>query len=251
MKTKSIDLLLEEFLKISKEALGDNFFGMYIFGSFASGDFNPETSDIDFVVIAKKDLSSQETKQLEQKINNEIFGKFDWAKKLEGSFLPLRVFKNNDIKPDWYPSISTGEVFEKDHKGIEEPIQRFMLRENNIILEGSDPKTFLEPISAKELKEATLNILHNWWEPQLSDSFRLKDREYQAYSVVTMCRMLFTLKKGEIISKPVSAQWVKDTFDKKWSDLVDRALIWKKDDGVDDLELTKDFIRFTIEEAKS
>src|SRR5687768_72198 len=40
-----------------KEILKDQFLGMYLYGSLSSGDFNPETSDVDFLVVTKEVLS--------------------------------------------------------------------------------------------------------------------------------------------------------------------------------------------------
>ena len=42
-----------------KGILRDQFVGMYLYGSLSSGDFNPETSDIDFLVVTTDFLSGK------------------------------------------------------------------------------------------------------------------------------------------------------------------------------------------------
>jgi streptomycin 3"-adenylyltransferase len=43
---------------ISK-ALRDNFLGFYIMGSFVMGDWDPQKSDIDFIVVTRKPLNKE------------------------------------------------------------------------------------------------------------------------------------------------------------------------------------------------
>jgi hypothetical protein len=63
------------------------------------------------------------------------------------------------------------------------------------------------------------------------DSAHLRYRGYQTYAVLTMCRMLYTLEAGQVISKPAAARWASQTLDSQWTSLIDRALAgWQKGD---------------------
>ena len=46
-----VNVLLFRLLKEVQEALGEQFIGMYLYGSLASGDFDEKSSDVDFVVV--------------------------------------------------------------------------------------------------------------------------------------------------------------------------------------------------------
>ncbi|HXD09520.1 MAG TPA: nucleotidyltransferase domain-containing protein, partial [Anaerolineales bacterium] len=48
-----VNQILALLLTNAKEILEDQFVGMYLYGSLSSGDFNPETSDIDFLLSQK------------------------------------------------------------------------------------------------------------------------------------------------------------------------------------------------------
>ncbi len=85
-----------------------------------------------------------------------------------------------------------------------------------------------------------------WWLPQLQDQHRLLEREYQAYAVLTMCRILYTIAFGEVVPKPRAARWAQASLEKRWSGLIERAQTWQLGDGVDDLGETLDFIRYTL-----
>ena len=62
----SIDAILEEFVKKSKEVLGDSFVSAILYGSYARGDYN-SSSDVDIMLLTT--LSDNEI----EKIEDEIF----------------------------------------------------------------------------------------------------------------------------------------------------------------------------------
>lgn len=53
-----VNAVLADLLDRAREILGDQFVGMYLYGSLAGGDFNPQRSDIDFVIVTH-DLLAQ------------------------------------------------------------------------------------------------------------------------------------------------------------------------------------------------
>jgi len=46
-----VNIVLHVLLKNVQTVLGNHFIGMYVYGSLASGDFDPQRSDIDFLVV--------------------------------------------------------------------------------------------------------------------------------------------------------------------------------------------------------
>jgi hypothetical protein len=69
---------------------------------------------------------------------------------------------------------------------------------------------------------------------------------YQAFAVLTMCRVLYTLHHGAIASKPVSARWALKTLETRWHGVIERALVWPDDPQDDEFSAILDFIRFTV-----
>ena len=131
-------------------------------------------------------------------------------------------------------------------QGIDGIIQRSVLREQGIAIAGPAPRDLIDPVPPDDLRRASIGILHEWWQPQLQDQYRLLVREYQAYAVLTLCRILFTLQFGEVVSKRRAACWAQETLDRRWNALIGRASNWQPDDGVADLGETLELIRFTL-----
>ena len=46
-----VNAMLDTLLAEARTVLGDQLVALYLYGSLASGDFNPHSSDIDFVVV--------------------------------------------------------------------------------------------------------------------------------------------------------------------------------------------------------
>ena len=70
----------------------------------------------------------------------------------------------------------------------------------------------IDPVSSDEIRQGVRGVLRGWWTSLLNDPTWMRDGEYQAYAVLTMCRALYTLHHGAIASKPVSARWALATL---------------------------------------
>jgi aminoglycoside adenylyltransferase-like protein len=123
-------------------------------------------------------------------------------------------------------------------------IHRHLLREHGMVLAGPPPRTMIDPVQPSELREAAVGILHEWWMPMLVDARLLQNSFYRCYAVLTMCRMLYTIRHGAIVSKPVAARWAEETLDRRWTLLIRDALAWSRD-VPPDLNETLAYIRFT------
>jgi len=130
-------------------------------------------------------------------------------------------------------------------------IQRYILRERGITITGPDPGTLIAPVSPADLRWAVSEILQNRIRHFLDDPDPLKSRGYQSYTVLTLCRILFTYEHGEIVSKPAAAAWAKQDLSKEWTGLIERAWAGRQTPSLDalpeDVNGTLDFIRYTLE----
>jgi hypothetical protein len=244
----AIDEVLAALLAESRTLLGDDLFGMYLFGSLTSGGFDEETSDIDFAVVTWSDPTALQAELGALNRRLQATGS-PWAARLEGSFLPRHVFEDFNPTAAMFPTIGMGGWYGLDHKGIERAIQRFLLREKGVALAGPASGSFIAPVDPQALKAETLDVLHGWWQSQLDDPARVRRRGYQAYAVLTMCRVLYTLETGGVASKPAAARWAQPRVADEWRGLIDRALVWRDGDGVDDFSRTLDLIRWMLRTA--
>ena len=87
---------LTSLLGSAKEILGDQFIGMYLYGSLSSGDFNPETSDIDFLVVVIYLLTQKTISALEDMHKQTWASSLKRAGKLEGAYVHRELIRKHD-----------------------------------------------------------------------------------------------------------------------------------------------------------
>ena len=68
-----------------REILGADLVGLYLYGSLSSGDFDPASSDIDFVVVTTGELSGDTLTVLRAMHARIAASGRPWTTKLEGS----------------------------------------------------------------------------------------------------------------------------------------------------------------------
>jgi len=242
-----VNAMLLKLLSEAQRILKDQFIGMYLYGSLASGDFNPETSDIDFLVVTSEALSKETISELEKMHVRFWQSGMKWASKLEGRYIAKDEMCRHNPNYPARPCLNEGEFYMAREES-DWIIQRYTIRLQGITLAGPDPKTLIDPVAPIEIQKAISGYLCEWWKPLLDHPARLDSSKYQAYAILSMCRALYTLEYDTIASKQVSARWTQENFGRRWSGLIAEALAWRPDVVLDRKNETIDFIRFTIEE---
>jgi hypothetical protein len=241
--------LLQLLLDGLQTRLPGRLFGLYLYGSLASGDFNPDTSDIDFLGVVQSPLEPPEVAALEA-LHRQIAGSGNrWAARLEGSYLTL------DALPRWdphdetrWPTLNEGRFYLAPH-GPDWVLQRHILHQSDRIVSGPPLQDLILPVSEDQLRQAVRLLLAEWWQPMLADPDFLQRPEYRAYAVLSMGRALHTLHTGTLASKPQAANWVRSNLEDPWPGLAAAALDWQPGQPFAGLDPVLDFIRFTCELA--
>lgn len=248
---KILNLLLTDV----KEILQDHFVGMYLFGSLANGDFD-EHSDIDVLIVTDAEISDNIFSALKEM--HERITRIDspWAIQLEVSYIPQNALRRYDPANNLHPHMDRGndETLHRMTHASDWIIQRHLLRERGIVITGPDLQTLIDPVSPSDIRQAIVDVLPLWVNPILADPSQIKSRGYQSFVVLSLCRMLYTLQYGTIISKRVAAQWGQDTLGKQWTSLIEDAWLGRQSPGLEarpaDINETLDLIRHTLEYSK-
>lgn len=204
------------------DALGENLCGIYLQGSFATGDAD-EHSDVDFIVVTNGELGREDPAALEA-VQERVYAlPTTWAQHLEGSYItrdllrtidrdgtPLLYFDNGSTEPEWDGHCNTAVV-------------RWTLREHGIALHGPSARELINPVTAEDLRAEMSETLRKWDESLVDRSFDWS-RRFQSHLVLAMCRILHTLDCGRVTSKREAGEWALDALDGEWRDLIQRAL---------------------------
>ncbi len=254
-----VNMVLHDLLSSIQAILGDQFRGMYLSGSLALGDFAAYRSDIDYVVVTDADLSGDLLLALRAMHADFNATNSPWATEVEAAYIPHAALRRYDPLPARHPHIErgAGEILDMDQLGSDWIIQRFIVREHGVVIAGADPRTLIDPIPPEDLRQSVVTLMNNWWGLMRDDPTPLFRHTigYQAYAVLTMCRILYTLEVGDVVSKPVAARWAQGMADGRWDGLIERALAWRKDrhDVLSDNEVneTLTLIQYTLERCQA
>ena len=85
------------------------------------------------------------------------------------------------------------------------------------------------------MRRAPAEVLRSWWgTPDAIAYIRAAHPGGLSFIALTMCRALFALERGEVVSKPAAAAWALDTLDARWQPLIERSLRWELSDEMKD-----------------
>ncbi len=141
-----------------QDVLGDQLVGLYLYGSLSSGDFDPASSDVDFLAvtygaIAEDDPVFERLREMHTRI---AASDLPFANHLEGSYIPDDALRRYDPATAWHPTIGSDWPFKIGFHDANWVIERAIVRERGVILFGPPPETLIDPVSPQQLRDGDL-----------------------------------------------------------------------------------------------
>jgi hypothetical protein len=247
-----VNTALNILLTGARDILGERFIGLYLIGSLALGDFSPQRSDIDYMVVTDSAVEEHHFMALQA-----MHARFDasgspWAARIEAVYVPRNVLKHPDPVPEYYPQIETGRALFKEPLEVGWVFQRHTLRAHGVIVEGPDPHDFLGPSATGDLQSAVTTVLQPWMAQRRDPEWLAWLRAGgQPFVVLTLCRLLYSFTVGDVASKPAAAHWAQQALGERWHALIERAVIGQHDnDGERDEQETVALLEYTAERCR-
>jgi hypothetical protein len=223
---------LRELLVRAQTILGSHFVGMYLSGSLALGDFNPHSSDMDLVIVTVAPLSDDLFAALQEMHARFAVCGSPWAAKLEAVYIPEQCLRRDAPAGAKYPVLEKCRALVMDHLESGWSVQCYTLREHGLAVAGPEPRTLVDSVDPNGMRHAGSAIAGLWLEQARADPSWLawlRQRENQAFVVLTLCRLLYTLESGAVASKPGAARWAQQALGPRWAGLIERALAGQQD----------------------
>jgi hypothetical protein len=199
--------------------LGPNLFGVYVYGSLTQRAFAPARSDIDCIVVVRRDLTRAQVQKLRLWLAEAALAD-PWIPRLQMQVL----LKARLLRPDTRGYLyQFGALRRSGSDG--NPIIWMNVLASGLTLHGPAPATLLPPITSEMLFKALVcEVAYLSKEIGNSASEWRDKRFYRAYAILTLCRILYSHRFGVVVSKPRAARWALQTLPSRWHSLIRSAI---------------------------
>jgi hypothetical protein len=199
--------------------LEGNLVGVCLWGSLSYDAFDEPCSDVDAVVVTRWGVSGNEFAALEKWFgasteHNPWTGRLDIRFVIDGEFLDKR---------SRCCGFHSGKLVRPGSDG--KPIIWLNIGESSVTLWGREAKLIAPAIPDSCLHDALLlelDYLREGLAKKAGDRSQQVAR-YNACSVLTACRILYTADHRRIVSKERACRWVLVTFPPQWQPVVEAA----------------------------
>jgi predicted nucleotidyltransferase len=220
MTSAPVDELLDTLVSGIQAALGDDLVGVYLYGSYVSGGFDPGVSDLDLVAVTAREADQIDRAALERVHDEFVSQNPEWSERLEVVYVgraALRSFRTSDSR---LAVISPGEPFHLREDPVVEWLQNwYLIREAGVVLFGPPAASLVPPISLSEFVAAAARYAQQISRQSLVGA----TPGARAYAVLTICRALRTVETRTHGSKQEGADWARERMP-EWAWLIDAAL---------------------------
>lgn len=201
------------------QILGSSLLGAYLYGSLTQGAFDPARSDVDCLVVVRRDLTDAQFRKLAAWLAHAADSDA-WIRRLQMQVLLRSRLLRADTRGALY---QFGALKRSGSDG--NPIIWRNVLATGVTLIGPEPETFLPPITDRMLFDALVREV-GYLRTEIADpvSQWRSQRFYRAYAVLTLCRILYTNHAGDVASKRRAAVWALRTLPSRWHSLIRAAL---------------------------
>jgi predicted nucleotidyltransferase len=227
---EAVRAILTLLLTSQQRVLGGELVALYLYGSLSSGDFDPSSSDIDFLAVTRDVIREQDPmfERLREMHTEVAVSGLPFATHLEGSYIPHDALRHYNPADATHPTIGNDWPFMLGYHDINWVIERAIVRERGVVLWGPPPAMLIDPVSPQQLRRASCQQMTGHWRATIRDEQWLRPRRFSAFAVLTFCRALYTIEHGVYCSKPVAAAWTSQQYI-AWQPMIAWALAHRAD----------------------
>ena len=214
-----VSALLEDLTAHLPVLLGRNLVGVYVYGSLTQRAFNPKRSDIDCIVVTNRDLSDAQFRKLDAWLAS-VGNSNPWAARLQITFLIRNEVLTVNARGCLY---QFGRLKRSGSDG--NPIIWMNVLKSGLVLAGPPPASFVPAITPEILFQALVREV-GYLREEICEKPTSEWRNvpsYRAYAVLTLCRILYSFRKGTIVSKQTAARWAIKHLP-EWNEIIKQAL---------------------------
>jgi streptomycin 3"-adenylyltransferase len=218
---KFVRKVLSETLAGIHSILQDNLVGIYLYGSLAMECFNPKSSDIDIILVARKRLSKEQRKK-----------SVEYLKRVcsKDRRIELSIVCRDVVRHPEYPIMVDlhfeywGDIFENE-KDKEILSNLYTTKKRGFCVWGMPIHDVFSQIPAENhLKSVIEDLVHT--RKYLHENPERVGYDPAVYWILGSCRILAFIREDRVFSKLEGGQWGLVNLPKEYHGLVKQALAY-------------------------
>ena len=204
---EKLESLLENFVRQSKNILGDNLTGIYLHGSAVMGCFNSKKSDIDLLIVVNDDISNEIKMQYMDMV-------VELNREAPEKGIELSIVKEAVCKPfvyptpfelhfsiahlNWYQSNPADYV--ERMKGTDKDLAAHftIIYHRGKTLYGKEIKSVFSKVSSRDYMDSIWSDIEDAKEEIVTNTM---------YITLNLCRVLAYKRESLILSKQEGGEW--------------------------------------------
>lgn len=245
--------LLDTFIKQNQEILKDNLTGIYLHGSAVMGCFLAEKSDIDFLVVVKKEIPDE----IKLRYMDMVV---ELNKQAPEKGIELSIVKEDVCNPFVYPTpfllhFSIAHLSWYQENPIDY-IQKMKGTDKDLAAHATILMHRGKTLYGKEKESVFANIEDAYyWDSIWCDIENAEEEivKQPMYMILNLCRVLAYKQEHLILSKQEGGKWGLENLPEKYSDLILGAMKEYQGGqplGLDEL-LAKEYAAYMLSILKS
>jgi hypothetical protein len=180
--------------------------GFYVIGSFVMGDWDPERSDVDFIVVTRKPLNKRESFEISRL--HQAWSGSDFGWKLDGAYTYLEQLQQKRFEE------RTGSFEDHEFKA-DCPYHLYAdnilcLLEYGKCVQGLPTEELGLHVSNEELSQAAHAMLIE----DMKEIDKKEDFQMLYCILIDMLRCIYTLETRKLPTKPRAIEYCKDLIGK-------------------------------------
>ena len=201
------------------EAFPERVYALSLYGSLALGGFVEHTSDIDFLTVMVGQISENDQdaiKTLHQKLRRVD----RWASRLDGEYAELDQIEAGELD---VPCLFVADGSLSGRREVSKAGWLTLLQCGVSVI-GPEPAAFVPDVPWVDLEQEMWNNLHSYWLPRADSRWLFLSSAWVAFAVLTLCRILYTMERHSVTSKPAAAEYALGILPVEWHRLIHEAL---------------------------
>jgi Domain of unknown function (DUF4111) len=209
------------------EVLGDELVGLYLYGSAVTGGFDAGVSDLDLAAVTGPEVEALDLAGLERMHRLFEEQRPEWRNRIEVVYIGQPTLASFRTSTGSLAVVNPGEPFRvRDDRGVDWLQNWYLVRETGRPLIGPPASQVVPAVTWSEFVAATVRYADEVGKRSQADA----SGGTVAYTVLTLCRALRTVRTQTAGSKQEGAAWARERFP-EWAWLIDASLACRMSGG--------------------